>query len=45
MFLSAYEWEAVVLSLQVAGTAVIFSLPVGILGTGALQFSRQVSAG
>lgn len=30
MFLSAYEWEAVVLSLQVAGTAVIFSLPVGI---------------
>lgn len=30
MFLSPYEWEAVVLSLQVAGTAVIFSLPLGI---------------
>lgn len=31
MFLSPYEWEAVVLSLQVAGTAVFFSLPIGIL--------------
>ncbi|AOV96288.1 molybdate ABC transporter permease [Edwardsiella hoshinae] len=31
MFLSPYEWEAVVLSLQVAGTAVFFSLPFGIL--------------
>ncbi|MDU6409845.1 MAG: molybdate ABC transporter permease subunit [Yersiniaceae bacterium] len=31
MIMSAYEWQAVLLSLQVAGVAVLCSLPFGIL--------------
>ncbi|PLR32093.1 molybdate ABC transporter permease subunit [Chimaeribacter californicus] len=31
MIMSAYEWQAVLLSLQVAGVAVVCSLPFGIL--------------
>ena len=31
MIISAYEWQAVLLSLQVAGVAVLCSLPFGIL--------------
>ncbi|EPG4009537.1 molybdate ABC transporter permease subunit, partial [Providencia stuartii] len=29
--LSAYEWEAIYLSLKVSSVAVMFSLPLGIL--------------
>lgn len=46
MILTDPEWQAVLLSLKVSSTAVLFSLPFGIflLVTGTLHVSGQSSA-
>lgn len=45
MILTDPEWQAVLLSLKVSSTAVLFSLPFGIFAvTGALHVSGQSSA-